>query len=65
MLYVCIYIFFPFQNGHKQKTYILSCFSIHLKICLLDLEREEGRKRERETHRCERETLIGCLPYAP
>ena len=25
--------------------------------------RREGRKREK--HRCERETLIGCLPYAP
>ena len=25
--------------------------------------RERGREREREKHRCERETSIGCLPF--
>ena len=34
------------------------------RIYLLILEREEGGQREREKHRCERETLISCLLYA-
>ena len=39
-------------------------------VRLLILEREEGgaereRERERERDQCERETLIGCLLYAP
>lgn len=32
---------------------------------LLILEREEGRERQREKYRCDRETSIGCLPYVP
>lgn len=36
----------------------------HPRTCLLALEQEEGRRRERETW-CEGETSIGCLPYVP
>ena len=38
-------------------------FNPHPKICLLILERKEGRQRG--THRCKRETLISYLSYAP
>ena len=39
----------------------------HPRICLFSLisERKGERDRERKRHYCERETLIGCLPYAP
>ena len=40
-------------------------FNPHLSTCLLILEIEEGRETDRQTdrHQCERETLIGWLPY--
>ena len=38
-------------------------FNPHPKICLLILERKEGRQRGK--HRCKRETLISYLSYAP
>ena len=53
--------------------YLCLFFNHHLRVCLLILEIEEGpggeRKRRREERgretRCERETLIGPLLYAP
>ena len=56
---------------------IFFVFNPHPRIRLLILEREEGGERDRERerererekrrgkHGCERETLTGCLPYAP
>ena len=37
--------------------------NLHLRICLLVLEREEGRNREK--HQRERETSIHCPPVCP
>ena len=40
---------------------VLEKHQLFKKICVLILE----MKREREKHRCERQTSIACLPYAP
>ena len=60
-------------NAHRSWTmhyfilyFILICFNLHLRICLLILEKEERgeRKRERERER-EREPSIDYLLYVP
>ena len=49
-----------------ELSWFLSLFlNLHLRICLLILEREEVGGGKREKYRCERETSISCLPYAP
>ena len=45
----------------KIKLWVLFFFIPHPRICSLILE----RGREKKKHRCERETSISCLPYAP
>ena len=40
-------------------------FYPHWKTCLLILKRGGGRDREEEKHQHKRETLMGCLSYAP
>ena len=50
-------------NSFKAWFFISYFLNPHPRICLLILEREE--KREREKHQCERETSIGCLSYTP
>ena len=51
----------------KLGLWLTTSFPIFLKkdFIYLFLERREGREREGEKHRCERETLISCLLHAP
>lgn len=37
----------------------------YLRICLLILDREEGRERGGGDRERGKETLFGCLPYVP
>ena len=61
-----------FQKEHcgdglikTEICFFKKCFCPHWKTCLLISERREGREREGEKHRGERETRIGCPLYAP
>ena len=42
----------------------LSIFCIFVKILFIFRERGKEGERQRKKHRCERETLIGCLAHA-
>ena len=49
------------ENDHSR----FSCLIRTRGFVLLILEQEGETEREKERHRCERETSIGCLLYAP
>ena len=57
-LNICIYCIYTFE------TIIPNFLKSSPEDMFIDFrERGKGREREREKHLCERETLIGCLPY--
>ena len=60
VLWRCLELTLRFQ-GFQMKVEPLS-FLKNFYVCLLILETEEGREREREKHQCEREIWIYYLP---
>ena len=56
-----------FTEPHQPGPYIWIFKQLfpHLRMCLLILERGEGREREGEKHQCEREASISCLSHVP
>ena len=51
------------EASSKGEPYLLIFLSLPKDIFHRFLERKGEKKREK--HQCEREALIGCLPYAP